>query len=62
MLAALIDIFLEDGPPLMERVKSAYLLPNRSALHHAAHSLRGLASNFDARDVVEPACGSNNWP
>jgi two-component system sensor histidine kinase/response regulator len=55
LLAALIEIFLEDGPPLMARVQSAYVAPDRSALHLAAHNLRGLASNFDARDVTDPA-------
>jgi HPt (histidine-containing phosphotransfer) domain-containing protein len=55
LLAALIEIFLEDGPALLKRVKSAYLSDDRPALHHTAHHLRGLASNFDARDVTEPA-------
>jgi two-component system sensor histidine kinase/response regulator len=55
LLAALIEIFLEDGPPLMVRVKSAFQSVDRPALHHTAHHLRGLASNFDAQDVTDPA-------
>jgi HPt (histidine-containing phosphotransfer) domain-containing protein len=55
LLAALIEVFLEDGPPLMKRLESAFDSGDRPALHHAAHHLRGLASNFDADDVTEPA-------
>jgi HPt (histidine-containing phosphotransfer) domain-containing protein len=55
LLAALIAIFLEDGPLLMERIRHAYAEPNRAELNRAAHSLRGLASNFDARDVTQSA-------
>ena len=55
LLRALIDIFLEDAQPLLDRVKSAYHASDAAALHYAAHSLRGLAANFDAREVIEPA-------
>ncbi len=55
LLRALIDIFLEDAQPLLDRVKSAYHASDAAALHYAAHSLRGLAANFDAQGVIEPA-------
>jgi HPt (histidine-containing phosphotransfer) domain-containing protein len=55
LMHALIHVFLEDGPALVSRIRIGRDSGNAQAIHHAAHSLRGLASNFDANHVITPA-------
>lgn len=51
LLADVAQFFLEDAPQLMAQMRTA--LGDRQAveLAHAAHTLKGLASNFDAIHV-----------
>ena len=55
LLLDLISFFLEDCPQAMEDVHHAVQLQNCDDLSLAAHSLKGLAANFDAHQVVETA-------
>jgi HPt (histidine-containing phosphotransfer) domain-containing protein len=48
LLGLLIEIFVEDSPALLEQLKAAYQAGDNTQVQYAAHSLRGLASNFDA--------------
>lgn len=51
LLADVASFFVEDAPPLVQQLRahSAENLPE--ALARAAHTLKGLASNFDAQFV-----------
>ncbi len=55
LLQQFIEVFREDSPRLMETLAAAVSRRDASAALHAAHSLRGLASNFGADVVVNPA-------
>lgn len=55
LLLDLITFFLEDYPQVMEDIHRAAQQRNGDALSLAAHSLKGLASNFDAHEVIEMA-------
>jgi signal transduction histidine kinase/HPt (histidine-containing phosphotransfer) domain-containing protein/ActR/RegA family two-component response regulator len=44
----LVDIFLEQSPALMSRVREAIEAEDAGALHRAAHALKGTISNFPA--------------
>lgn len=47
--------FLEDAPQLLEELKTAHENSDIPTLHRAAHSLKGLASNFDAFQLINSA-------
>lgn len=52
LLTAIIQIYLEDSPGLIERIKTAVTNRDASALQRAAHSLKGLAATLSAADVT----------
>lgn len=56
LLTAIIQIYLEDAPGLLERIKTAVANKDASALQRAAHSLKGLAATLSAADVT---CGAS---
>jgi HPt (histidine-containing phosphotransfer) domain-containing protein len=50
-----VDIFDEDAPKLLESILSAAACADLTAIRRAAHALRGLAANFDAKELTETA-------
>ncbi|MCC7422372.1 MAG: Hpt domain-containing protein [Planctomycetaceae bacterium] len=48
LLADVAGFFLEDAPELMSQMRVAVRDQRGAELAHAAHTLKGLASNFDA--------------
>lgn len=48
MLAGLIECFIEDAPDLLSQLDEALRAKDAEELTRAAHSLKGLAANFDA--------------
>ena len=48
-------LFVEDAPSLIETMRECITTGDPAPLHRAAHSLKGLAANFGARDVVTKA-------
>ena len=50
-----VEIFNEDSPRLLAAIDSAIDTGDSTAVRRAAHALRGLAANFDARMLVETA-------
>ena len=55
LLVELVQIYLEDAPLLLIRITNGVRDANCSDVLHAAHLLRGLAANFGASAVTEPA-------
>jgi CheY-like chemotaxis protein len=55
LLKEFIDVFKEESPGLLGELRAAIAAGDFSAAARAAHSLRGLAANFDATSVTEPA-------
>ena len=55
LLIELVQIYMEDAPILMVRITNGVREANFSDVQHAAHRLRGLAANFGAPSVTEPA-------
>ncbi|WP_428306612.1 Hpt domain-containing protein [Lacipirellula sp.] len=55
LLRAIIEIFLEDAPPLYEKVRQAVMRNDLPTLHRAAHSLKGLAATLSAHDMAAAA-------
>lgn len=55
LLRAIVQIFLEDAPPLFEKVRQAVMRNDMSTLHRAAHSLKGLAATLSALDLAAAA-------
>lgn len=55
LLVELAQIYLEDAPMLLVRINRGVREANCSDVLHAAHLLRGLAANFGARSVTDPA-------
>ena len=55
LLRDLIGFFFEDSPPLLERVERGVTERDAKAVERSAHSLKGLAANFDAKDAVQAA-------
>ena len=49
------DLLRSDAPPLLIAVQSAHKEGDPSRLHRAAHTLKGLASNFGAERAVAAA-------
>ena len=55
LFADLVQFFLEDYPVLMDRLRQGLQDRDLAEVALAAHSLKGLAANFDALDVVDAA-------
>ncbi len=53
LLEKFIDVFNEDSLQLIESLKMAAAAKDMRAVRRAAHALRGLASNFDAHELME---------
>lgn len=56
LLVELAQIYMEDAPMLLMRILKGVREANCSDVLHAAHLLHGLAANFEATAVTEPAC------
>jgi two-component system, sensor histidine kinase and response regulator len=48
LLEDVARFFLEDAPGLLEHIKTGIRAGDAEGVAHSAHSLKGLASNFDA--------------
>ena len=48
-----IEFFLNDSPAILDRIRTAIDSGDATALHTAAHRLKGLAASFDANELVE---------
>jgi HPt (histidine-containing phosphotransfer) domain-containing protein len=55
LLSQLAEFFLADAPALLRDLEIALVAQHADAVHHAAHSLKGLGSNFDAAGLVSTA-------
>jgi HPt (histidine-containing phosphotransfer) domain-containing protein len=55
LFADLVQFFLEDYPILMDRLRQGLQDRDLAEAALAAHSLKGLAANFNAFDVVDAA-------
>jgi HPt (histidine-containing phosphotransfer) domain-containing protein len=55
LLRDLIEFFFEDSPPLLEQVDRGLSQRDASLVERSAHSLKGLAANFDAISAVQAA-------
>jgi HPt (histidine-containing phosphotransfer) domain-containing protein len=68
LLSMLITVYQEDSVELLERLKAAVAERDRANAERAAHSLKGLASNFDgfpaveAALAIETAARQADWP
>lgn len=50
-----VEIFLEDAPEYLQNFEAGLANENRSQVQHAAHALKGLASNFGAAEFCRTA-------
>ena len=50
-----VDIFDEDATKLLKSILSAAACADLAAIRRAAHALRGLAANFNAKELAETA-------
>ena len=50
-----ITIFLEDSPTLLEEIRSGVDAGNATSVERSSHALKGLMSNFGAKECVEVA-------
>jgi signal transduction histidine kinase/DNA-binding response OmpR family regulator len=55
LFAELVQLFLQTGPEMMTQVEQAVGAGDCPAIHAAAHTLKGSASNFEALGVVRAA-------
>jgi CheY-like chemotaxis protein len=55
LFASLARFFLDDSPGLLTQIQSGLEAGNAELVTRAAHSLKGLAANFDARAASEAA-------
>jgi HPt (histidine-containing phosphotransfer) domain-containing protein len=55
LFRSFIEVFTEDSPAMMQQLRDAVAERNSSLIQRSAHSLRGLAANFNAAGVVELA-------
>lgn len=55
LLAAMAGFFFEDGPQLLVQLRESLKSNSFPSAVRAAHSLRGLASSFEATPVMELA-------
>src|SRR5689334_15009028 len=54
LLADLIQLYVEDSPPLLDRIDMGVKALRCDDVRRAAHSLRGLAANFGAAMLAGP--------
>jgi signal transduction histidine kinase/DNA-binding response OmpR family regulator len=68
MTREVVALFIADAPTRVQDIRAAELAGDASALHHAAHALKGAASNIgagaltEACFVLEQACLLSDWP
>lgn len=68
LLLMLIAVYLEDSVELLSRLGAAIDARDAASAERAAHSLKGLAANFDglpaveAALVIETATRQGDWP
>ncbi len=55
LLRDLAELFLADAPVLLKEAESALMRHDSATLERAAHSLKGLAANFDGTLVMTAA-------
>ena len=55
LLKEVVELFLDDYPSTVEKIKDAVASRNALALEHAAHSLKGSVSTFGAARAFEAA-------
>ena len=55
LLRDIIQIYLEDAPGMIQKIRAAIEENNADSLQRAAHSLKGLASTLSAHEVVDVA-------
>ena len=48
----LMSYFIQDAPGLLEDIQVGVTVGNAESIRRAAHSLRGLAANFDAEQAI----------
>jgi HPt (histidine-containing phosphotransfer) domain-containing protein len=53
LLADLVQLYDEDSPPLLKRLREGVEAQHGDEVRHAAHSLRGLAANFGASTLTQ---------
>lgn len=61
LLRQLARFFAEDAPVYLARLQDALAANDRAGVQHAAHSLKGLAANFDAQAAVLAALRVEEW-
>ena len=68
LLSMLIAVYQEDSVELLKRLNTAFEQRDAAGAERAAHSLKGLASNFDGFPAVEAAlvigtaARQGDWP
>lgn len=55
LLSQMAQLFLEDSPGLLDTIAAAIRAGQVTEMQRAAHSLKGLAANFDAHAAVSAA-------
>jgi HPt (histidine-containing phosphotransfer) domain-containing protein len=55
LFGEMINLLRDDGPRRMREVQAGLEVGDLSRVHHAAHSLKGLAANFNAGRTVQAA-------
>jgi FOG: HPt domain len=55
LFGEMIDLLREDGPRRMQELQAGLESGDLPRMHHAAHSLKGLAANFSAGRTVQAA-------
>lgn len=55
LLREVVELFLDDYPPALERIRTAVAAQDASAVEHHAHSLKGSVSTFGAKRAFEAA-------
>jgi len=55
LLCDLAQFYLEDGPVLLQEIQRGIEIRDFELITRSAHSLKGLASNFDAHATVAAA-------
>lgn len=53
LFETLVQIFVEDYPALVEDLGQAVMVQSHEEVYSAAHRLKGLVSNFHAKEVVD---------
>lgn len=55
LFGEMIDLLSQDGPRRLSELRRALAAGDLSQVRHAAHSLKGLAANFNASRTVQAA-------